>query len=183
MIKTASSSLRATSSSAQGYGGQIERAPLSLEKLSIQDDIVTYTTKEGVAHEFDALEFLALLSTQVPKPYESLTRYYGRSSCRRRGERAKLAPLDQAETIETYYRRGFTKSTWAACIKRIFRKKLYRSIEEPQVDLDAWLVRYNTERMNQGKHCKGRTPMQTFLEDRCLANEKDLSRLTVTLAA
>ena len=36
----------------------IERAPLSLEKLSIQDDIVTYTTKDGAAHEFDALEFL-----------------------------------------------------------------------------------------------------------------------------
>jgi transposase InsO family protein len=64
-----------------------------------------------------------------------------------------------------------------------FRKKLYRSIEELQVDLDTWLVRYNTERTNQGKHCKGRTPMQTFLEDRCLVNEKDLSRLTVPLAA
>ena len=33
----------------------IERDPLSLEKLSIQDDIVTYTTKDGTAHEFDAL--------------------------------------------------------------------------------------------------------------------------------
>ena len=28
----------------------IERAPLSLEKLSIQDDIVTYITKDGAAH-------------------------------------------------------------------------------------------------------------------------------------
>ena len=64
-----------------------------------------------------------------------------------------------------------------------FRKKLYRSIEEIQLDLDAWLVRYNTERTNQGKHCNGRTPMQTFLEDRCLVAEKDLSRLTVPLAA
>jgi len=63
----------------------IERAPLSLQKLSIQDDIVIYTTKEGVTHEFDALEFLALLSAQVPAPYESLTRYFGRYSCRRRG--------------------------------------------------------------------------------------------------
>jgi len=72
----------------------IERAPLSLEKLSIQDDIVTYTTKDGAAHEFDALEFLATLSAHVPKTYESITRYYGRYSSRRRGERAKLnAPL------------------------------------------------------------------------------------------
>jgi hypothetical protein len=50
MTKTASSSSHATSSSAQGYGGQVERVPLSLEKLSIQDDIVTYTTKDGAAH-------------------------------------------------------------------------------------------------------------------------------------
>ena len=39
----------------------IERAPLSLEKLSIQDDIVTYATKDGEAHEFDALEFFFAL--------------------------------------------------------------------------------------------------------------------------
>ncbi len=98
----------------------IERAPLSLEKLSIQDDIVIYTTKEGVTHEFDALEFLALLSAQVPAPYESLTRYYGRSSCRRRGERAKLSPPPPAEEQESDYRQEFRKSSWAACIKRVY---------------------------------------------------------------
>ena len=82
----------------------IERAPLSLEKLSIQDDIVIYTTKDEVAHEFDALEFLALLSAQVPAPYESLTRYFGRYSCRRRGERSKLSPPPPAEEQESDYR-------------------------------------------------------------------------------
>ena len=94
----------------------IERAPLSLEKLSIQDNIVTYTTKDGAAHEFDTLEFLAGLSAHIPKTYESLTRYYGRYSCRRRGERAKLIPPpeDEAETDE---KRQFSKSSWAACIR------------------------------------------------------------------
>lgn len=53
----------------------IERGPISLEKLTIQDDIITYTTKDERAHEFDAMEFLALLSTHIPKPYESITRY------------------------------------------------------------------------------------------------------------
>ncbi len=96
----------------------IERAPLSLEKLAIQDDIVTYTTKDGTAHEFDALEFLAALSCHVPKTYESITRYYGRYSCRRRGERAKLAPPDEEQ--ESDYRREFRRSSWAACIKRIY---------------------------------------------------------------
>jgi hypothetical protein len=56
----------------------IERSPLSLEKLSIQDDIVSYTTKDGAAHEFDPLEFLAALSVHIPKTYESITRYYCR---------------------------------------------------------------------------------------------------------
>ena len=97
----------------------IERAPLSLEKLSIQDDIVTYTTKDGAAHEFDALEFLAALSCHIPKTYESITRYYGRYSCRRRGERAKLSPPPVEET-ESDYRREFRRSSWAACIKRIY---------------------------------------------------------------
>jgi len=97
----------------------IERAPLSLEKLSIQDDIVTYTTKDGVAHEFDALAFLAALSVHIPKTYESITRYYGRYSCRRRGERAKLIPPPGVET-ESDYRREFKRSAWAACIKRIY---------------------------------------------------------------
>ena len=90
-----------------------------MEKLSIQDDIVTYTTKDGAAHEFDALEFLAALSCHVSKTYESITRYYGRYSSRRRGERAKLAPSSEEET-ESDYRREFRRSAWAACIKRIY---------------------------------------------------------------
>jgi hypothetical protein len=56
----------------------IERAPVSLEKLSIQDDIVTYTPKDGAAHEFDALEFLAQLSSHilVPRLKQALGRDY-----------------------------------------------------------------------------------------------------------
>ena len=44
----------------------VDRGPLYLEKLTLQDDIVTYTTKDGTAHEFDAVEFLALLSSHIP---------------------------------------------------------------------------------------------------------------------
>jgi hypothetical protein len=107
----------------------IERAPLSLEKISIQDDIITYTTKDGVAHEFDTLEFLAQLSVHIPKTYESLTRYYGRYSSRRRGERAKLTAVTATNTTpeeitenkaESDYRSEFKRSAWAACIKRIY---------------------------------------------------------------
>ena len=45
-----------------------------------------------------------------------------------------------------------------------FRKKIYTTLEEIQTDLDAFLRRYNTQRTNQGKHCKGRTPMDTFTD-------------------
>jgi transposase InsO family protein len=46
--------------------------------------------------------------------------------------------------------------------KVAFRKKLYSSIEEIQTDLDEFMHWYNAERTNQGKYCKGRTPMETF---------------------
>lgn len=53
-----------------------------------------------------------------------------------------------------------------------FRKKIYRSIEEMQIDLDAWIGHYNNERTHQGKMCCGRTPMQTMMEGKALWNEK-----------
>ena len=52
--------------------------------------------------------------------------------------------------------------------KVAFRKKVYKSIDEIQVDLDIFMDNYNNERTNQGKHCKGRTPMQTFEDGRNL---------------
>ena len=52
--------------------------------------------------------------------------------------------------------------------KVAFRKKVYKSIDEIQVDLDIFMENYNNERTNQGKHCKGRTPMQTFEDGRPL---------------
>ena len=94
----------------------IERAPISLKKLSLQDDIVTYTSKNGAAHEFDVLELLAQLWCHTPKTYESITRYDGRYSSRRRGERAKLSP-PPAEEPESDYRQELCRSACAAHIK------------------------------------------------------------------
>ena len=53
-----------------------------------------------------------------------------------------------------------------------FRKKLYRSIEELQTDLDAWLAEFNNARPHQGRWCFGKTPMQTFLDAKPIAQEK-----------
>jgi transposase InsO family protein len=53
-----------------------------------------------------------------------------------------------------------------------FRKKVYRSIDELQVDLDAWIRDYNEARPHQGRWCYGKTPMQTFLDAMPLTKEK-----------
>ena len=53
-----------------------------------------------------------------------------------------------------------------------FRKKIYNTLDELQMDLDNWLYYYNYERTHQGKMCCGRTPMQTFLEGKSVWDEK-----------
>ena len=53
-----------------------------------------------------------------------------------------------------------------------FRKKVYRSTEDLQADLDAWIKDYNAERPHQGRWCFGKTPMQTFLNAMPMTKEK-----------
>lgn len=49
-----------------------------------------------------------------------------------------------------------------------FRKKIYKTLDEIQADLDTYLTFYNEQRTNQGRHCDGRTPIQTLLEGKAL---------------
>jgi Integrase core domain len=58
-----------------------------------------------------------------------------------------------------------------------FRKKLYETIEQLQLDLDEWMNHYNNERPHSGKYCFGKTPMQTFNESITLAKQKLLGDL------
>jgi len=58
--------------------------------------------------------------------------------------------------------------------KVAFRKKIYPGVEELQKDLDSFMDHYNNERTHQGKRCRGKTPMQTFLDGLHLAREKQL---------
>jgi hypothetical protein len=60
-----------------------------------------------------------------------------------------------------------------------FRKRLYSSLEQLQADLDLWLEEYNRTRPHSGKYCFGKTPMQTFLDSRQLAHDKQLDRFPV----
>ncbi len=61
-----------------------------------------------------------------------------------------------------------------------FRRKLYRSLEQLQADLDAWMELYNAERTHSGKYCYGKTPLQTFIESAPLAYDKQLDRMHPT---
>ena len=55
-----------------------------------------------------------------------------------------------------------------------FRKKIYRSLEELQADLEQWLEYYNGQRPHTGRYCDGRTPLQTFAESKSLAKQKEV---------
>jgi transposase InsO family protein len=59
-----------------------------------------------------------------------------------------------------------------------FRKKLYGSLEELQADVDLWLKEYNENRPHSGKYCFGKTPLQTFLDAKHLAKEKELDHFS-----
>ena len=52
------------------------------------------------------------------------------------------------------------------------RKKIYNSLEELQKDLDEYLLKYNFDRVHQGKMCCGRTPWSTFKEGKKIVREK-----------
>jgi len=58
-----------------------------------------------------------------------------------------------------------------------FRKKMYSSLEELQKDIDQWLHFYNNERAHSGRYCYGKTPMQTFMDSKNLAQVKDVNNL------
>ena len=53
-----------------------------------------------------------------------------------------------------------------------FRRKIYRSIEELQSDLNEWLKYYNYDRTHQGKMCCGRTPMETLIDGKEVWKDK-----------
>jgi len=53
-----------------------------------------------------------------------------------------------------------------------FRKKIYRTLDELQADLDEWIKSCNYDRTHQGKMCCGRTPMATLEDGKAIWLEK-----------
>jgi transposase InsO family protein len=58
-----------------------------------------------------------------------------------------------------------------------FRKKIYNSLDQLQEDVNAWIEEYNAKRTHSGKYCFGKTPMETFLDSKKIAQEKQLNSL------
>lgn len=72
------------------------------------------------------------------KTKESRSRYYGRCSCRRRGERAELAPLPTEEQ-GSGYGQECRRSSYAACIKRVYVIDL---LECPTCEAQMWIIAF-----------------------------------------
>jgi hypothetical protein len=59
----------------------------------------------------------------------------------------------------------------------MFRKKVCSDLEALQTDLNGYMNRFNNERIHQGKHCKGTTPMTAVLDGFDLYKEKNLTEI------
>lgn len=60
----------------------------------------------------------------------------------------------------------------------IFRKKIITSIEDLQSELESWLDTYNNLRPHSGRFCYGKTPMQTFMDSKHIAIEKNIDNMS-----
>lgn len=71
----------------------------------------------------------------------------------------------------------FHKTMQEECYHILFRKKFYTTLDELQADIDYWLVTYNNHRAHSGKHCFGKTPMQTFSDSLNIAKDKNIGNI------
>ena len=71
----------------------------------------------------------------------------------------------------------FHKTMQEECYHILFRKKFYSRLDDLQVDVDNWLASYNNARPHSGKHCFGKTPMQTFRDSIYIAKSKNIGTM------
>ena len=114
----------------------LKKAPLALERLTIDENgtepVVRYVRppddeedKDEMMRSFSPLEFLAELSTQVPRVFEQLTRFFGVYSPRTRGakrrkERFQKSLENNFEPIDSPLPKRAPSQNWARCMKLVF---------------------------------------------------------------
>ena len=60
----------------------------------------------------------------------------------------------------------------------VFRKKVFSSIEEIQLELDEWILWYNKEGTRSGRYAIGERSCQTLMESKRLAYEKQIKNVS-----
>ena len=83
---------------------------------------VVYESKDGRTQKtFDALDWLALLTTHIPNKNEQMVRYYGYYSNKSRGLRIKAGKDDEVSALfdSDISRQAFRKN-WARLIQKIY---------------------------------------------------------------
>lgn len=73
----------------------------------------------------------------------------------------------------------FHRTMKTECYDILFRKKVYRTLEELQTDIEEWLRKYNRYRPHSGRYCYGKPPLQTFSESKHLSRAKELDKLHI----
>ena len=82
---------------------------------------VVYQSKDGRTQKtFDALDWLALLTTHIPNKNEQMVRYYGYYSNKSSGLRKKAGTDDQVPAlIDSDVSRKTFRKNWARLIQKI----------------------------------------------------------------
>jgi len=132
---------------------------------ALNDQVLPFFEDQGV----DILRILTDRGTEFcgtldKHPYEIFLQYHEIEHSKTRARRPQSNGICEA----------FHKTVLNEFYKVMFRKKIYRDLEDLQKDLDEWLKYYNNSRTHQGKRCQGRTPMQTFMDSLELAKQKNL---------
>ncbi|MFO0387956.1 MAG: integrase core domain-containing protein [bacterium] len=78
--------------------------------------------------------------------------------------------------------RGDDKLALAARTNAVLLHRV-TSLQELQSDVDDWIHHYNHDRTHSGKHCFGKTPMQTLKDSLPLALSKQLNQTLPTSAS
>lgn len=65
----------------------------------------------------------------------------------------------------------FNRTVLDEFFREVFRKKLYLSVDELQVDLDQWLEYYNNERPHRGYRNMGKRPIETVEAGKIIRKE------------
>ena len=137
----------------------IERGPVSLERLSISNNQVCYLTKSGEEHRFEALDFLALMTSHIANKWEQTTRYYGKYSSRvryrERVAREQLVPSPVVEDLSDFDEAPEPKSkasrSWAAAMKQVFE---FNPLECPNCKSEMKIVACIHDSAEIAKICK-----------------------------